>query len=88
MLLRSWRYSLAHLRTLITSLAAILITLVLAGFIAILVDNLIRIWLFEVTAEVVVDGFLFRNYLRLLALPVCWSYQALLYRHARDPEAS
>ena len=84
----SWRYSGAILRTLLTSLAGLLLTLALLGFLAILVDNLILIWLDDITSEVVFDGFLARNYRLLLVLPVVWSYQALLYQHARGRESA
>ena len=42
----------------------------------------------DITSEVVFDGFLARNYRLLLVLPVVWSYQALLYQHARGRESA
>ena len=91
LLWRSWQHSSKIIGTILTSVIGLLFTLTLLGVAFVILDAILGVGVIRPegmgpAASSPLDGFLLRNYQRLLVLPVCWSYQALLYRHARDPE--
>lgn len=91
LLQRSWQHSSKIIGTILTSVIGLLFTLTLLGVAFVILDAILGVGVIRPegmgpAASSPLDGLLLRNYQRLLVLPVCWSYQALLYRHARDQE--
>ncbi len=82
LLLRSWRYSRTSAGIILRSLPGLLFTLALLWFVAVVLDNVFIIWVTWPEIAIGFNGVLARYYERLVALPICWSYQALLYQHA------
>ncbi len=80
MIQRSWQLSVKTLRTLLLSLIGLLLTLGLLGAAIVLLGAILP------AARVIISNSEpagpLRVYIALVALPVAWSYQALLYQHA------
>ena len=88
LLRRSWRYNSANADIILRSLPGLLFTFAPLLVVRIVLDGVFFSLVREPTILLAFYGLLARNYEILIALPVCWSYQALLYQHARDPEPS
>ncbi len=86
MIRRSWQLSVKMLRTLLLSLIGLLLTIGLLGAAIVLLGAILP------AARVIISNSEsagpLRVYIALVALPVAWSYQALLYQHARDRESA
>ena len=89
LLRRSWKLCRAEIRTLLTSLFGLWLTLLLLGAAYLFIETIIL-----PTSIKPQDGsfagrlFPLRIYFAFIVLPVSWSYQALFYQHARDSEPS